>query len=149
MSSTLSSFLKEDVYRLSLRSRRLEVVGERENGRAPVFSYFFQAPAVLANTGYSLAWYSICNSFWNKQEKSNQILINCCRNFLVTGRLLLEIWTFPFREKYLIAANSRLEEIRLWFFELFRQIYNYAHFNNHSPLHDIYFNVVINLWRTL
>ena len=36
--------------RASLRSRRLEVVGERENGRAPVFSCapYFQAPATQA-----------------------------------------------------------------------------------------------------
>ena len=34
----------------SLRSRRLEVMGERENGSAPVFScaHYFQAPATQA-----------------------------------------------------------------------------------------------------
>ena len=53
---------------LSLRSRRLEVVGERENGCAPVFfscAYYFQAPATQA--------YLICSPrykwFLGRQQK--------------------------------------------------------------------------------
>ena len=49
------------LYKFSLRSRRLEVAGERENGRArgrhARGAHYFQAPAAQANINYVMLCY--------------------------------------------------------------------------------------------